>query len=282
MNPGTLFLCATPIGNLEDITLRCIRILKECDYIACEDTRNTLKLLNRFEITTPMLSFHEHNKTQKGPKLIELLQNGKNISLVTDAGTPGISDPGETLVELCITHNICVTALPGACAAINALIVSGLPAKRFAFEGFLPHSKAERIKILKNLTRETRTIIFYEAPHRLQATLADMFETLGNRRVAAVKELTKKFEHINRNTISELIAQFEKTPPKGEFVLVVEGMCEEAIRQDEISAWQNIDLAEHIKIYTDNGFSEMEAMKKVAADRGVSKREIYSKFKIDN
>ena len=273
---GTLYLCATPIGNLEDMTLRVLRILQEADVIAAEDTRNTLKLLNHFEIKTPMISYHEHNKGAKGPQLIERLQKGENIALVSDAGMPGISDPGADLVRLCYEAQIPVTVLPGASAAVTALVLSGLDTRRFVFEGFLPAEKKERRAVLAALEKEHRTMIFYEAPHRLLDTLEELEEMLGaDRPMAALRELTKKFEEVRRGTAAEIRASFDGQPPKGEFVLVYEGYSLEAQRQAEAEGWAKISIEEHMRRYLEQGRSEKEAMKQVAKDRGVSKREIY-------
>lgn len=278
---GTLYLCATPIGNLEDITLRVLRLMRDADLIAAEDTRNTLKLLNHFEIKTPMTSYHEHNKTTKGPVLIERLLAGENIALVTDAGMPGISDPGADLVQLCYAAGIPVTVAPGASAAVTALVLSGLDTRRFVFEGFLPPEKKERRAILKALEREHRTMIFYEAPHRLTDTLEELAALFGSeRRLSAIRELTKKFEEIRRDSIGGHIAYFAEHPPKGEFVLVCEGLSLEAQRQEEMEGWESISIADHVARYLAEGMSEKDAMKQAAKDRGVSKREIYQALKL--
>mgnify|MGYP000338207034 FL=1 len=238
---GTLYLCATPIGNLEDITLRVLKLMERVDVIAAEDTRNTLKLLNHFEIKTPMTSYHEHNKVTKGPVLVERLLAGESIALVTDAGMPGISDPGADLVKLCYAAGVPVTVAPGASAAVVALVLSGMDTRRFVFEGFLPPDKKERRAILKTLEREHRTMIFYEAPHRLTDTLTELAELFGeSREMAAVRELTKKFEEIRRATIGEHLRYFSENPPKGEFVLVCEGFSLEAQRQAEREGWESI------------------------------------------
>ncbi len=276
--PGTLYLCATPIGNLEDITLRVLRILKEVDLIAAEDTRNSIKLLNHFEIKTPMTSYHEFNKVEKGPVLIEQLREGKNIALITDAGTPAISDPGELLVQMAIEAGIPVTSLPGACACVTALTLSGLPTRRFCFEAFLPTEKKERRRILDLLVNETRTIIIYEAPHRLKTTLAELFDTLGDRRITACRELTKKHETCMLTTLSECIAYFDENEPRGEFVLVIEGKTFEELDRDENEKWQKLTVEEHMQLYLDRGLEKKEAMKAVAKDRGVSKQEIYKQL----
>ena len=276
---GTLYLCATPIGNLGDITLRVIELLKECDLIAAEDTRNTLKLLNHFNIDTPMTSYHEHNKFSKGPVLLEKLKEGKNIALVTDAGMPGISDPGEDMARLCRQEGIPVTVAPGASAVVTALVLSGMPARRFIFEGFLPTDKKEKADVLARLEKETRTTVFYEAPHRLTDTLKELFKSAGNRDAACVREITKKYEEVKKDSLENLLAFYGENPPKGEFVVIVGGADAEKLRQEEIEGWESISLEEHMKKYTDSGMSEKDAMKQVAKDRGVSKREIYALLK---
>ncbi len=272
---GELFLCATPIGNLEDITLRVLRILKEVDLIAAEDTRNTIKLLNHFEIKTPMTSYHEHNKKEKGSYLVAKMLKGQKIALVTDAGTPAISDPGEDLVALCYAHRIPVTSLPGPSACITALTISGLPTRRFAFEAFLPADKKERQQVLEQLKNEYRTIVLYEAPHRMEKTLAQLFDVLGDRQASLVRELTKKHETVERSSLSELLTQVKKGAVKGECVLVIEGkdLSEELVREEE--AWNRMDLYEHMQLYEEQGIDRKSAMKMVARDRGTTKREIY-------
>lgn len=272
---GTLYLCATPIGNLEDMTFRVIRTLKEVDLIAAEDTRNSIKLLNHFEIHTPMTSYHEYNKIEKGRKLVEKLLDGQNIALITDAGTPGISDPGEELAAMCYEAGIEVTSLPGPAACITALTLSGLPTRRFAFEAFLPMDKKERREILQELVDETRTIIIYEAPHKLVKTLKDLRETLGNRRMTLCRELTKKHETAFRTTIDELIAHYEKEKPLGECVMVIEGKSRQELKEEAAASWEEITIEEHMEIYESKGLSRKEAMKQVAKDRGVSKRDVY-------
>ena len=272
---GTLYLCATPIGNLEDMTLRCIRILKEVDLIAAEDTRNSIKLLNHFEIKTPMTSYHEYNKIEKGHRLAERLQSGEDIALITDAGTPGISDPGEELVRMCQEAGITVTALPGAVACITALTISGLATRRFAFEAFLPTDKKERQAILEELKGETRTMILYEAPHRLTRTLKVLYEALGNRRLSVCRELTKKHETVFATTIEDALDYYESQEPKGECVMVIEGKSREEIRAEEKAQWEEMDIEAHMEYYLERGMDKKEAMKQVAKDRGVSKRDIY-------
>ena len=272
---GKLYLCATPIGNLEDMTFRVIRTLKEVDLIAAEDTRNSIKLLNHFEIKTPMTSYHEYNKIEKGKKLVEKMQEGTNIALITDAGTPGISDPGEELVKMCYEAGIEVTSLPGPAACITALTLSGLPTRRFAFEAFLPSDKKERQAVLKELVDETRTIILYEAPHRLIKTLQELHENLGNRRITICRELTKKHETAFVTTLEESILYYEANEPKGECVLVLEGRSREELRQEEVAKWEEMTIEEHMDYYLKQGIQKKDAMKMVAKDRGVSKREIY-------
>ena len=272
---GTLYLCATPIGNLEDMTFRCVRILKEVDLIAAEDTRNSIRLLNHFEIKTPMTSYHEYNKIEKGRKLVEKLREGTDIALITDAGTPGISDPGEELVRMCREEGIPVTAVPGAAACVTALTISGLPTRRFAFEAFLPTEKKERQQILEELKQETRTIVLYEAPHRLIKTLRLLLETLGDRQVRVCRELTKKHETVYENTLSGAASYYEEQEPKGECVLVIAGKSREEIRREEQMQWEEMTLEEHMKKYLSEGMDRKEAMKQVAKDRGIGKREVY-------
>lgn len=272
---GTLYLCATPIGNLEDMTFRVIRTLKEVDLIAAEDTRNSIKLLNHFEIQTPMTSYHEYNKYEKGRKLVEKLLEGQNIALITDAGTPGISDPGEELVKMCYESGIPVRSLPGAAACITALTISGLSTRRFAFEAFLPSDKKEREQILKEMETETRTMIVYEAPHRLVKTLKLFLERLGNRKITVCRELTKRHETALAVTLEEAVAHYEANPPKGECVLVIEGKSREEAREEERKQWEEMTIEDHMEVYTKQGMDKKSAMKAVAKDRGVSKRDIY-------
>ena len=272
---GTLYLCATPFGNLEDMTFRVIRTLKEVDLIAAEDTRNSIKLLNHFEIQTPMTSYHEYNKYEKGRKLVEKLLEGQNIALITDAGTPGISDPGEELVKMCYESGIPVTSLPGAAACITALTISGLSTRRFAFEAFLPSDKKEREQILKEMETETRTMIVYEAPHRLVKTLKLFLERLGNRKITVCRELTKRHETALAVTLEEAVAHYEANPPKGECVLVIEGKSREEAREEERKQWEEMTIEDHMEVYTKQGMDKKSAMKAVAKDRGVSKRDIY-------
>ena len=272
---GMLYLCATPIGNLEDITYRVLRILKEVDLIAAEDTRNSIKLLNHFEIKTPMTSYHEYNKFDKGRYLVEKMLEGKNIALITDAGTPGISDPGEELVAMCYEAGIQVTSLPGAAACITALTLSGLPTRRFAFEAFLPSDKKERAVVLEELKQETRTMILYEAPHRLVKTLEELLEKLGDRKISLCRELTKKHETVFRGSLLEAFSWYKENPPKGECVMVLAGRSREEIEQEARQKWEDMPLEEHMEYYMSQGIDKKEAMKLVAKDRGISKRDVY-------
>ena len=272
---GKLYLCATPIGNLEDMTYRVVRTLGEVDLIAAEDTRNSIKLLNHFEIKTPMTSYHEYNKIEKGKKLVEKLQEGKSIALITDAGTPGISDPGEELVKMCYEAGIEVTSLPGAAACITALTLSGLSTRRFAFEAFLPTDKKEKQAVLKELENETRTIILYEAPHRLVRTLQELLDSLGNRRITICRELTKKHETAFQTTLKEAVSYYEINEPKGECVLVLEGKSGEEIKAEEIAGWEEMSIEEHMDYYLNQGITKKDAMKMVAKDRGIGKRDVY-------
>ena len=272
---GRLYLCATPIGNLEDITMRVLRALKEADLIAAEDTRNSLHLLNHFDIHTPMTSYHEYNKIEKGRLLVEKMMEGQNIALITDAGTPGISDPGEELVRMCHEAGIEVSSVPGPCACVTALTMSGLPTRRFAFEAFLPMDKKERGEILTELKNETRTIVLYEAPHRLVRTLSELYEALGDRPAVLLRELTKKHETAFRSTLAALLAYYQQEKPLGECVLVIEGRSRESILSEEQRSWEEIPIEEHVKMYENQGNSRKEAMRLAAKDRGVSKRDIY-------
>ena len=272
---GKLFLCATPIGNLEDITYRVLRTLKEVDLIAAEDTRNSIKLLNHFEIKTPMTSYHEYNKIEKAYQLVDKMREGKNIALITDAGTPGISDPGEDLVRICYEEGIEVTSLPGPAACITALTMSGLPTRRFAFESFLPREKKERALVLEQLKKETRTIILYEAPHHLVKTLEELLEALGNRKIAVCRELTKRYEEKTLASISEMLDYYKENEPRGEYVLVLEGKSFETIAEEEKKSWEAMTIEEHMAIYEGQGIDRKEAMKQVAKDRGISKRDVY-------
>ena len=272
---GTLYLCATPIGNLQDMTPRVIETLREVDVIAAEDTRNSIKLLNHFEIKTPMTSYHEYNKIEKAEQLVSQLLSGKNIALITDAGTPAISDPGEVLVAKCQEAGVPVTSLPGCCACITALTLSGLPTRRFCFEGFLPSDKKEKKYILDELQNETRTIIMYEAPHHLKRTLKELYDVLGQRRITLCRELTKKFETVFPTTLEDALAYYEENEPKGEYVLVLEGKSRKELLLNQQAKWEEMSIEEHMALYEGQGIDRKSAMKMVAADRGVSKRDIY-------
>lgn len=273
---GILTLCATPIGNLEDITYRAVRLLGEADYIAAEDTRHTKKLLNHFDIHTRLISYHEHNKMEKGKEIIEKLKQGLNIALVTDAGTPGISDPGEDLVRLAREEGVTVTSAPGAVAGITALIISGQSTRRFVFEGFLPTNKKERQGVLDSIKNDTRTIILYEAPHRLIKTLQLLEQEIGNRVITITKELTKRYESALTFTLEEALAYYEVEEPRGEYVLILEGRNIEELQEESKEAWEKLSIEEHMQVYLKQDMDEKIAMKKVAKDRGVSKRDIYA------
>lgn len=275
---GKLYLCATPIGNLEDMTFRAVRMLQEVDLIAAEDTRNSIKLLNHFDIHTPMTSYHEFNKYDKGHYLVQQMLDGKNVAVITDAGTPGISDPGYELVVLCREAGIEVTALPGCVAAITALTISGLPTRRFVFEGFLPTEKKELKEALERLRMETRTIILYEAPHRLVKTLELLKEAFGNRRVSICRELTKKHEQVFATTLQEGLAYYEEHEPKGECVLILAGADEAQMKRDSQEDWLSVDIHEHMALYEKQGIVRKDAMKLVAKDRGITKREVYQQL----
>lgn len=275
---GILYLCATPIGNLEDITYRVLRTLKEVDLIAAEDTRNSIKLLNHFEIQTPMTSYHEYNKFDKGRVLVDKLLEGQNIALITDAGTPAISDPGEELVRMAQEAGITVTSLPGACACVTALTLSGLSTRRFCFEAFLPPDKKERAKILSELATETRTMIVYEAPHHLLKTLSELAAVLGDRPATICRELTKKHETVFKTSLEAAVSYYTENEPKGECVIVIKGLTFDEIRESEIRSWQEMTVEEHMQFYLDKGLDRKEAMKSVAKDRGVSKQEIYKQL----
>lgn len=274
-NSGTLYLCATPIGNLEDMTFRAVRVLKEADLIAAEDTRNSIRLLNHFDIHTPMTSYHEYNRIEKGHHLVSLLLEGKNIALITDAGTPGISDPGEDLVRMCRDAGIPVTSVPGACACVNALIISGRPTSRFCFEAFLPADKKDRRRVLQEIQEETRTTVIYEAPHRLRKTLQELLEVLGDRRLSICRELTKKFETVMETTLEDAVRFYGEQEPRGEYVLVLEGRSHASIDEEERSRFENMSVQEHVEMYEEQGLNRKDAMKQTAKDRGVSKRDIY-------
>ena len=275
---GKLYLCATPIGNLEDITYRVIRTLKEVDIIGAEDTRNSIRLLNHFDIHTPMTSYHEYNKVDKARYLVGEIQKGKNVAIITDAGTPGISDPGEEICRQCVEAGIEVSSLPGPAACITALTMSGLPTRRFSFEAFLPRDKKERQMILEELKAETRTIVMYEAPHRLKDTLKELLKHLGNRKISLCREITKKYEENIYTTIEDAIKMYEVNDPRGEYVLVIEGRDREKDEIEKQKNWMNMELTEHMNLYLEQGMDKKSAMKQVAKDRGVSKRDVYNEL----
>lgn len=277
--PGMLYLCATPIGNLEDITYRVLRVLSEADLIAAEDTRNSIKLLNHFEIKTPMTSYHEFNKYDKAKVLVDKILGGMDVAVITDAGTPGISDPGEELVKQCRAAGIRVTSLPGPAACITALTMSGRETRRFAFEAFLPADKNERKEVLAELACETRTMIIYEAPHRLNKTLAELQDTLGgDRQLTICKELTKRYENSMEFTLESACEYYENNEPRGEYVLVIAGKSREQLKAEARKQWENMSVAEHVQMYMSQGMDKKEAMKAAAKDRGVSKRDIYQEL----
>jgi len=276
---GTLFICGTPIGNLEDITFRCINTLKTVDLIAAEDTRQTVKLLNHYEIKKPLTSYHENNKNTKGPKIIEELKKGKNVALVSDAGMPGISDPGEDLIKLCYEESISVTVVPGPTAVVSAVVLSGIGSRSYCFEGFLPKGKKQRNAVLNRLKTEERTIVLYEAPHHLKKTLAELYSIVGNRDAALVKEITKRYENVNKGNLEELIKYYNENEPKGEFVIVIKGLCLNDVYEEKRVTFENMSVEEHIEIYLKQGMDSKEAMKQTAKDRGVGKREIYAHLK---
>ena len=273
---GTLYLVGTPIGNLEDMTFRAIRILKEVDLIAAEDTRNSIKLLNHFEIKTKMTSYHEFNKIEKAYELVNILKAGSDISLITDAGMPGISDPGEELVAICMEEGVSVTVVPGPSAVVSALSLSGQKTRRFSFEAFLPKDKEKRKAVLEELKKDTRTIIIYEAPHHLKKTLQELQDVLGDRSISIVKEITKLHENVFKTTLEEAVIYYEENEPKGEYVLVIEGLDREVIEEEKRSEFESLSVEEHLQMYIDRGIDKKEAMKLVAKDRGVSKRGIYN------
>ena len=272
---GVLYLVATPIGNLEDMTFRAVRILREADEIAAEDTRNSRKLLTHFDIHTPMTSYHEFNRYDKAKVLVEHMLAGKNVALITDAGTPGISDPGEVLVEECYRAGIQVIPVPGACAAVSALISSGQSTRRFAFEAFLPREKKERREILDTLSDESRTIVLYEAPHHLKGTLEDLYEALGDRSITLCKELTKKHESFRKTTLKEAVASFQEEEPRGEYVLVLQGKTAEERAEERRKSWEKMAIPQHVLMYISQGMTEKDAMKAVAKERGIPKNEVY-------
>ena len=273
---GTLYLVATPIGNMEDMTYRAVRILSEVDVIACEDTRTSRKLLDHFDIHTPTTSYHEFNKIEKAPSLLRALDEGKDVALISDAGSPGISDPGEELVAMCYEEGYNVSAIPGATASVVALTSSGQKTRRFAFEAFLPKDKKERRRVLEEMERETRTLIVYEAPHRLKETLRELNQALGNRSITICRELTKKFEEHRKTTIEEAMAYYEQNEPRGEYVLIIAGKTKEEVAAEETARWEELSIEEHLQKYLDEGLEKKDAMKAVAKDRGVSKRDIYN------
>lgn len=279
--PGTLYLCATPIGNLGDMTPRVVETLREVDVIAAEDTRNSIRLLNHFDIHTPMTSYHEYNKVEKAKQLVGQLLAGQDIALITDAGTPAISDPGEVLVAMCLEAHVPVTSLPGPAACITALTLSGLPTRRFCFEGFLPAEKKEKQEILSELSVESRTMILYEAPHHLVRTLTELYEALGDRRITLCRELTKKFETVFPTTLAAALDYYRQEEPRGEYVLVIAGRSREEKRAEEIAAWENLTIEEHMAYYADRGLDEKSAMKQVAKDRGIGKREVYQHLHVE-
>ncbi len=277
---GKLFLVATPIGNLDDMTFRAVQCLKEVDLIACEDTRHSRILLDHYGITTRTTSYHEHNKYDKAADLVLQMQKGVNVAVITDAGTPGISDPGEELVRQARQAGIEVTSLPGASAVITALSMSGLSSRRFVFEGFLPAEKKERREALTRLEPEMRTIAVYEAPHRIRKTLAELLEVLGNRKIRICRELTKKFEEVLEMTIEGALEYFEVTEPKGEMVLIIEGLNHEDAQARAQQKWDQISIREHVDHYMARGMEEKGAMKEAAKDRGISKRDVYRELKV--
>ncbi len=278
---GTLYLCATPIGNLGDMTPRVVETLHMVDVIAAEDTRNSIKLLNHFDIHTPMTSYHEYNKVEKARQLVGQLLAGQNIALITDAGTPAISDPGEVLVRMCQEQSITVTSLPGPAACITALTLSGLSTRRFCFEGFLPADKKDKAAVLRELAQESRTIVLYEAPHHLTRTLEELYRTLGQRRITLCRELTKKFETVMPTTLEEALERYRSEEPRGEYVLVLEGKSLEQKRREDIAAWENMSVEEHMEHYLQQGLDHKSAMKQVAKDRGVGKRDIYQQLHVE-
>lgn len=273
---GKLYLVATPIGNLEDMTYRAVRVLSEVDVIAAEDTRNSIKLLNHFEIKTPMTSYHEYNKYDKAKVLVEKMQQGQSVAVITDAGTPGISDPGEELVRQALAAELEVTPVPGACACISALISSGLSTRRFAFEAFLPYDKKDRTRVLEEMKRETRTMVMYEAPHKLRKTLVELMETLGDRHITLAREITKKHETIEPMMLSQAIARYEGEDPRGEFVIVIEGLDVKKLEEEKKSSFEAMSVEEHVQMYVDQGMSKKDAIKQAAVDRGVPKRDVYN------
>ncbi len=272
---GKLYLVPTPIGNLKDITLRALEVLKMVDVVACEDTRQSLKLLNHFNIKKTLISYHKHNENGKSEDIIEMLKEGKNIAIVSDAGTPGISDPGEVIVKKCIEENIDFEVLTGATAITTALVYSGLDTTKFIFRGFLPRENKDRKPIIDDLVNRTETLVFYEAPHRILNTLEFLYENLGDRKIAICRELTKMYEDIIRMTLGEAIKYYKENSPRGEYVLILEGKSLEELQEEERSKWNNLSVEEHIKTYIEEGFSKKDAIKKVAKDREMPKSEVY-------
>ena len=272
---GALYLVATPIGNLDDITIRALNILRDSDRILAEDTRHTGVLLAHYGIKTPQTSYHEHNKRSKLPVILDWLESGEALALVTDAGTPGISDPGEELVQACVSKGIQVFSIPGAAAAICAVTSSGLSCRRFAFEAFLPKKKQKRQQILSELAAETRTIILYEAPHHLAATVRELYEALGDRQAVFCRELTKRYEEKLALSLGQACSYYEEHEPRGEFVIVIEGAAPDQIASSTAKQWSDVSMEEHMNIYLEQGIDRRDAMKRVAADRGISKRQVY-------
>lgn len=281
---GTLYICGTPIGNIKDITIRCIETLQNVDIIVAEDTRHTLKLLNHYNIKKPLESYHQHNKTTKGPKIIKLLKEGKNVALVSDAGMPSISDPGEDLIRLCYNSEINLTIVPGPTAFTSAIVLSGLKTRSFCFEGFLPNNKKLRVNLLNNFKKEVRTIILYEAPHNLIQTLQELYDFLGDRNIAIVREVTKKYEEVHKGTLQEILLFFQNNSPKGEIVIIIEGISqqEQELLNNEENQFIHLNIQEHFQHYINLGYSSKDAMKLVAKERKISKREIYKNIKIKN
>jgi len=272
---GKLYLVPTPIGNLKDITLRALEVLKMVDVVACEDTRQSLKLLNHFNIKKTLISYHKHNENGKSEDIIEMLKEGKNIAIVSDAGTPGISDPGEVIVKKCIEENIDFEVLTGATAITTALVYSGLDTTKFIFRGFLPRENKDRKPIIDDLVNRTETLVFYEAPHRILNTLEFLYENLGDRKIAICRELTEMYEDIIRMTLGEAIKYYKENSPRGEYVLILEGKSLEELQEEERSKWNSLSVEEHIKTYIEEGFSKKDAIKKVAKDRDMPKSEVY-------
>ncbi len=277
---GKIYLVATPIGNLSDISMRAIETLKNADIIACEDTRNTIRLLNHFEIKGHLTSYHEYNKIDKAYELCEKVKEGKNIAFVSDAGMPAISDPGYELVDIAYKEGLEVTVVPGASAVVSALAISGISSRRFAFEGFLPADKNEKKEILTELSQESRTLILYEAPHRLLKTLKELFEYMGNRNIAIVREITKLHEEVLRGKLADIIADYEseKIAIRGEYVLVIEGKSLLEKREERQKSFEEISIREHYEKYIADGMDKKEAMKAVAKDRGIQKRDVYKEL----